>query len=50
MISWYSIDGNLSIVEHGTVISQDAMRIIEEHSKRADVTILRDRRMRRKSG
>jgi hypothetical protein len=38
MISWYSIDGNLSIVEQGAVIREDAMRIIEDYSKRADAT------------
>jgi hypothetical protein len=38
MITWYSIDGNLSIVERGAVAKQDAMRIIDEYSQRADAT------------
>ena len=34
MMSWYSIDGNLSLTQRGAVTKQEAMRIIEEYSKR----------------
>jgi hypothetical protein len=36
MMSWYSIDRNLSIVERGIVSKEDAMRIVEEYCTRGD--------------